>query len=130
MKKIIAVVLLVVVLLTVSGCSSAFSVEEDGYANTTKITFTLIISDDSGEEVFNSEVAYNTGSYAVYIPILEVFKDKNISYSEVDGVYDDFFGIPSIDDNGWVLYINDVEKEINKLTKVAEEDIVKIIYVR
>ncbi len=126
MKKVIVVLLILAVLLT--GCSSAFSVEEADFANRTKITFQLTITDESGGEVYNNEIAYSTGSYSLYIPILEVLREEGISYSEVLGDYDDFFGTPSLDDKKWVLYVNEEQKDFNNLTKVAAEDEVLIAY--
>lgn len=125
MRKILLFILLCLLTLSIfSGCN-AKPVEDNPIFATVRIT------DENNVLLLNEECKLPSDSNAADA-LLVTCRAKKLAYQNKNGLYDDFNGIPSEKDKGWLFYFNDKLAEQGlEQTKLANdsENVVEMRYV-
>lgn len=96
-------------------------------AETIKVTVTVVDAD--GIDLLKKDVKIKSDAPTAAMATAWALKDSGVTYSEKDGFYNDFGGIPSVDTDGWLLYINDeLAAEGANTQKIADGDTVSWQY--
>ncbi len=79
------------------------------------------VEDEEPGLIYRGRISVKSENPTVYMPTLKALIEADVSYSETAGQLDDFGGIPSTEDEAWVLYINGDAMSSDALNRVIEE---------
>lgn len=124
MRKIISILLSILVIIAFSGCNAKSAKDEP--------VFSIVkITDENNVVILNEECRLPSDSTAA--DAIEVAcRAKKIVYQNKNGLYDNFVGIPSEKEKGWLFYFNGKLAEQGlQQTRLASnsENVVEMRYV-
>ncbi|MDP4132597.1 MAG: DUF4430 domain-containing protein [Bacillota bacterium] len=105
MKRILVILLTLALIVVLPGCSKESSKYEP-------IDGSVKLTDANGKVILDTDLTLQLKSPTAKDAVIKACKENGISYTFKNGMFDNFNGIASTKDAGWILYVDDKVSEV------------------